>query len=73
MDRDIREKEIFRRIERGRTKAMDQEVRETLKIKEIEEINRKSEEREAKRAQWQRMIDDNLVILEIKERVKGDM
>lgn len=73
MDRDIREKEIFRRIERGRKKAMDQEVRETLKIKEIEEINRKSEEREAKRAQWQRMIDDNLVILEIKERVKGDM
>jgi hypothetical protein len=59
MDRDIREKEIFRRIERGRKKAMDQEVRETLKIKEIEEINRKSEEREAKRAQWQRMIDDN--------------
>lgn len=73
MDRDIREKEIFRRIERGRKKAMDHEVRETLKIKEIEEINRKSEEREAKRAQWQRMIDDNLVILEIKERVKGDM
>jgi len=73
MDRDIREKEIFRRIERGRKKAMDQEVRETLKIKEIEEINRKSEEREAKRAQWQRMIDDNLVIMEIKERVKGDM
>ena len=73
MDRDIREKEIFRRIERGRTKAMDQEVREILKIKEIEEINRKSEERETKRAQWQRMIDDNLVILEIKERVKGDM
>ena len=73
MDRDIREKEIFRRIERGRKKAMDQEVRETLKIKEIEEINRKSEERETKRAQWQRMIDDNIVILEIKERVKGDM
>ena len=73
MDRDIREKEIFRRIERGRKKTMDQEVRETLKIKEIEEINRKSEEREAKRAQWQRMIDDNKVILEIKERVKGDM
>ena len=73
MDRDIREKEIFRRIERGRKKAMDQEVRETLKIKEIEEINRKSEEREAKRAQWQRMIDDNLVLLEIKERVKEDM
>jgi len=29
---------------------MDEEVRETFKIREIEEINRKSEEREAKRA-----------------------
>ena len=52
---------------------MDQEVRDTLKTREIEEINRKSEEREAKRAQWQRMLDDNLVILEMKEKVKGDM
>jgi hypothetical protein len=50
MERDIRDREIFRRLERGRKKAMDEEVRETLKIREIEEINRKSEEREAKRA-----------------------
>lgn len=73
MDRDIREREILKRLERGRKKAMDQEVRDTLKTWEIEEINRKSEEREAKRAQWQRMLDDNLVILEMKEKVKGDM
>ena len=52
---------------------MDQEVRDTLKTWEIEEINRKSEEREAKRTQWQRMLEDNLVILEMKEKVKGDM
>ena len=73
MDRDIREREILKRLERGRKKAMDQEVRDTLKTREIEEINRKSEEREAKRAQWQRMLDENLVILEMKEKVKGDM
>jgi hypothetical protein len=73
MDRDLREREILKRLERGRKKAMDQEVRDTLKTREIEEINRKSEEREAKRAQWQRMLDDNLVILEMKEKVKGDM
>jgi hypothetical protein len=73
MDRDLREREILKRLERGRKKAMDQEVRDTLKTREIEEINRKSEEREAKRAQWQRMLEDNLVILEMKEKVKGDM
>ena len=73
MDRDLREREILKRLERGRKKAMDQEVRDTLKTREIEEINRKSEEREAKRAQWQRMLDDNLVILEMKEKVKEDM
>ena len=48
----MREREIQRRVERGKKRARDMEVRETLKIREIEEIEMRAREKEEKRAEW---------------------
>ena len=48
----MREREIQRRVERGKKRARDMEVSETLKIREIEEIERRAREKEEKRAEW---------------------